>query len=129
MGGVLFVLSLPGSSAGGAEALGYQTPREYAVGPCAGEELCAALPLAGLGWHIHGEHEYYVSVRAANGAGRWSLATSGVYRHSVGLPAPGVVLDVAPPAERTNVAFGVCSVIPGYQSINPSNFLDTMSFF
>ena len=78
------------------------------MGPCLSRTSCAAFLLSSLAWYLHGDHEYYVSVRAENGAGLATVGTSPVYRHIVQLPSKGVVLDVAPPGEEAMVDLGVC---------------------
>ncbi|XP_022102003.1 uncharacterized protein LOC110985345 [Acanthaster planci] len=100
-----------GSSPGGTETLPYQLERDYKIGPCLSRTLCAAFLLDGLDWHIQGDHEYYVSIRAQNGAGLSTVGTSSVYRHIVQLPSLGVVLDVAPPQEAVIVNLGVAKDI------------------
>ncbi|XP_022107048.1 uncharacterized protein LOC110988105 [Acanthaster planci] len=96
-----------GSSPGGTETLAYKTEKYYRIGPCSSHTSCAAFALDDLDWHLHGDHEYYVSVRAQNGAGLTTVGISSVYRHIVQLPSLGVVLDVAPPGEEAAVDFEV----------------------
>ena len=62
-----------------------------------------------LSWYLHGDHEYYISVKAKNGAGLCTVGTSSVYRHIMQLPSKGVVLDVPPSGEDVIVDFGVCT--------------------
>ncbi|XP_022103295.1 uncharacterized protein LOC110986023 [Acanthaster planci] len=100
-----------GSSPGGTETLSYLTEKYYRIGPCSSQTSCAAFSLDDLNWHLHGDHEYYVSVRAQNGAGLTTVGISSVYRHIVQLPSLGVVLDVAPPGEEVAVDFGVAQDI------------------
>ncbi|XP_038050780.1 uncharacterized protein LOC119723938 isoform X2 [Patiria miniata] len=100
-----------GSTPGGAETLPFQEEKDYKIGPCSSRTSCAAFSLADLDWHLHGDHEYYVSVRAQNGAGLATVGTSSVYRHIVQLPSLGVVLDVAPRGEQVNMDFGVAKDI------------------
>ncbi|XP_038057739.1 uncharacterized protein LOC119729229 [Patiria miniata] len=100
-----------GSSPGGTETLDFQKEKAYRIGPCLSRTSCAAFSLDDLDWHLHGDHEYYVSVRAQNGAGLATVGTSSVYRHIVQLPALGVVLDVAPPGEEVHVDLGVAKDI------------------
>ncbi|XP_038051300.1 uncharacterized protein LOC119724354 isoform X2 [Patiria miniata] len=100
-----------GSTPGGTETLPFQEEKDYKIGPCSSQTSCAAFSLADLDWHLHGDHEYYVSIRAQNGAGLATVGTSSVYRHIVQLPSLGVVLDVAPPGEEVDVDFGVAKDI------------------
>ncbi|XP_022105050.1 uncharacterized protein LOC110986986 isoform X2 [Acanthaster planci] len=89
----------------------FQWEKSYRIGPCLTQSSCAAFSLDDLDWHLHGDHEYYVSVRAQNGAGLATVGTSSVYRHIVQLPSVGVVLDVAPPGEEVAVKFGIAKDI------------------
>ncbi|XP_022103276.1 uncharacterized protein LOC110986013 isoform X2 [Acanthaster planci] len=100
-----------GNSPGGTETLSYKTEKIYRIGPCASQSSCAAFALDDLHWHLHGDHEYYVSVRAQNGAGLTIVGISSVYRHIVQLPSLGIVLDVAPPGEEVTVDLGVAKDI------------------
>ncbi|XP_022100380.1 uncharacterized protein LOC110984469 isoform X2 [Acanthaster planci] len=95
-----------GISPGGSETPTFQLEKNYRIGPCSTQSSCAAFSLDDLDWHLHGDHEYYVSVRAQNGAGLATVGTSSVYRPIVQLPSVGVVLDVAPPGEEVAVEFG-----------------------
>ncbi|XP_038062737.1 uncharacterized protein LOC119733220 [Patiria miniata] len=96
-----------GGSPGGTKTLDFQKEKAYRIGPCLSQTSCAAFSLADLDWHLHGDRDYYVSVRAQNGAGFATVGTSSVYRHIVQLPSLGVVLDVAPPGEKVHVDLGV----------------------
>ncbi|XP_038050879.1 uncharacterized protein LOC119724031 [Patiria miniata] len=100
-----------GSSPGGTETVAFETEKDYRIGPCLSRSHCAAFSLDDLNWHLHGDHEYYVTVQAQNGAGLTTAGTSSVYRHMVQLPSVGVVLDVAPPGEESDVNFGVAKDI------------------
>ncbi|XP_038071216.1 uncharacterized protein LOC119740085 [Patiria miniata] len=100
-----------GHGPGGTETFPYQAEDDLKVGPCQLRTSCAAFSLDDVGWRLHGDHEYYVSVRAQNGAGLATVGTSSVYRHIVQLPSVGVVLDVAPPGEAADVTLGVAKDI------------------
>ncbi|XP_038050540.1 uncharacterized protein LOC119723761 [Patiria miniata] len=100
-----------GSTPGGTETLTFETEKDYRIGPCLSRSYCAAFSLDDINWHLHGNHEYYVTVQAQNGAGLTTAGTSSVYRHMVQLPSVGVVFDVAPPKEESDVDFGVANDI------------------
>ncbi|XP_071784665.1 uncharacterized protein [Asterias amurensis] len=94
-----------GHTRGGTEFVSYRSQKEYVIGPCESQTFCAAFLLDDLSWYLHGDHEYYISVKAENSAGLSTVGTSSVYRHIVQLPSQGVVLDVPPSGE--GVDFGV----------------------
>ena len=98
---------ISGSTSGGTETLAFQIEKYYRIGPCLSGTSCAAFSLDSLEWYLHGDHEYYVSVRAQNGAGLSAIGISSVYRHIIQLPSMGVVLDVAPPGELNIRHLGV----------------------
>ncbi|XP_022088109.1 uncharacterized protein LOC110977889 isoform X2 [Acanthaster planci] len=100
-----------GQHRGGTETHSYQEEDDLQIGPCLLRTSCAAFSLADLGWRLHGDHEYYVSVRAQNGAGLVAVGISPVYRHIVQLPSVGVVLDVAPLGEAPDGTLGVAKDI------------------
>ena len=45
-------------------------------------------------WGIHGNHTYYVTVKAENAAGLTTYGVSDPYIHNVQLPSKGIVMDV-----------------------------------
>ena len=45
-------------------------------------------------WGIHGNHTYYVTVKAENAAGLTTYIVSDPYVHNVQLPSKGIVMDV-----------------------------------
>ena len=45
-------------------------------------------------WGIHGNHTYYVTVKAENAAGLTTYGVSDPYVHNVQLPSKGIVMDV-----------------------------------
>ncbi|XP_033637440.1 uncharacterized protein LOC117298344 isoform X1 [Asterias rubens] len=85
-----------GHTRGGTEFVSFRSKEEYVIGPCESQTFCAAFLLDDLSWYLHGDHEYYISVKAENSAGLSTVGTSSVYRHIVQLPSQGVVLDVSP---------------------------------
>jgi hypothetical protein len=57
---------------------------------------CTAIDLSSLEWTLHGNHDYYVTIKVTNLAGLTTTHTSVVYTHDVQPPSPGVVLDINP---------------------------------
>ncbi|CAC5414424.1 unnamed protein product [Mytilus coruscus] len=57
---------------------------------------CTAVMVTTLGWSLHGNHRYYVSIKVTNTAGLVKIKSSGPYIHNVQLPAEGVVFDIEP---------------------------------
>ena len=55
---------------------------------------CAALDLSVLPWQLHANHEYYVSIKAENAIGLFTIATSSVYKHDVTMATGGLIFDV-----------------------------------
>jgi hypothetical protein len=55
---------------------------------------CTAIDLSSLEWTLHGNHDYYVTIKVTNLAGLTTTHTSVVYTHDVQPPSPGVVLDI-----------------------------------
>ncbi|XP_071798435.1 uncharacterized protein [Asterias amurensis] len=96
-----------GHTRGGTETVSFKSNKDYVIGPCESRTSCAAFLLDDLSWYLHGDHEYYISVKAKNGAGLSKVGTSSVYRHNMQLPSKGVVLDVPPSGEDVIVDFGI----------------------
>lgn len=44
-------------------------------------------------WGLHGNHTYYVTIKAENVAGLTTYGVSKPYVHNVQLPAKGIVMD------------------------------------
>lgn len=57
---------------------------------------CTAIDLSSLEWTLHGNHDYYVTIKVTNLAGLTTTHTSVVYTYDVQPPYPGVVLDINP---------------------------------
>ena len=57
---------------------------------------CTAIDLSLLEWTLHGNQDYYVTIKVTNLAGLTTTHTSVVYTHDVQPPSPGVVLDINP---------------------------------
>ena len=57
--------------------------------------ICTAALVTELDWQLHGHHTYYVTLKAENTAGLYTLATSLPYIHDVQLASRGLVLDIA----------------------------------
>lgn len=55
---------------------------------------CTAISTSRLQWHLHGEHTYYVSVKAKNTLGLSAVAVSNKYYHNVEKTTVGVVYDI-----------------------------------
>ena len=55
---------------------------------------CTAINIGRLNWHLHGHQRYYVTVKASNTIGMFTLASSDEYIHDVELPSFGVVFGV-----------------------------------
>ncbi|XP_078664145.1 uncharacterized protein LOC144907216 [Branchiostoma floridae x Branchiostoma belcheri] len=60
------------------------------------EITCTAVATTELQWRLHGNHTYYVSIKATDAAGLSVVEVSPPYVHNVELPARGVVEDVNP---------------------------------
>lgn len=56
---------------------------------------CTAIPIPDTEWGLHGNHTYYVTVKAENAAGLITYGVSDPYVHNVQLPSTGIVMDVA----------------------------------
>nr|XP_034332757.1 uncharacterized protein LOC105327902 isoform X2 [Crassostrea gigas] len=56
---------------------------------------CTAIPISDTEWGLHGNHTYYVTVKAENAAGLLTYGVSDPYVHNVQLPSTGIVMDVA----------------------------------
>ena len=56
---------------------------------------CSAINTDRLNWHLHGHQRYYVTVKASNTVGLFTLESSDEYIHDVELPSVGVVFDVS----------------------------------
>lgn len=55
---------------------------------------CTTIPISDTEWGLHGNHTYYVTVKAENAAGLISYGVSDPYIHNVQLPSTGIVMDV-----------------------------------
>ncbi|XP_066300827.1 uncharacterized protein [Branchiostoma lanceolatum] len=60
------------------------------------EDFCTAVATSELQWGLHGNHTYYVSIKATDAAGLSTTVVSPPYVHYVEPPARGVVEDVNP---------------------------------
>ncbi|KAI8507103.1 hypothetical protein Bbelb_155420, partial [Branchiostoma belcheri] len=60
------------------------------------EITCTAVATTELQWGLHGNHTYYVSIKATDAAGLSVVEVSPPYVHNVEPPARGVVEDVNP---------------------------------
>ncbi|XP_061193435.1 uncharacterized protein LOC133201664 [Saccostrea echinata] len=56
---------------------------------------CTAIPLSDTEWKLHGNHTYYVTIKAENAAGLTTFGVSEPYIHNVQLPSTGIVIDIA----------------------------------
>ena len=56
---------------------------------------CVAIPESSLDWHLHGGHDYYVSLRIEGLSGLSRIVTSDVYSHYSGPPSVGIVYEVS----------------------------------
>lgn len=54
---------------------------------------CTAINISMVEWGIHGNHTYYVTIKAENVAGLTTYGVSEPYVHNVQLPAKGIVMD------------------------------------
>lgn len=57
--------------------------------------ICTAINISTAEWGIHGNHTYYVTIKAENVAGLTTYGVSEPYIHNVQLPSRGVVMDTA----------------------------------
>uniref|UniRef100_A0ABM0M5T3 Uncharacterized protein LOC102801709 n=1 Tax=Saccoglossus kowalevskii TaxID=10224 RepID=A0ABM0M5T3_SACKO len=64
---------------------------------------CVSISVDKLNWHLHGDHSYYVFIRVTNTAGLISIAKSAAYRHVVEPPSKGIVCDILPLSEYTEL--------------------------
>ncbi|XP_062576068.1 uncharacterized protein LOC134237945 [Saccostrea cucullata] len=55
---------------------------------------CTAIPINDTEWKLHGNHTYYVTIKAENIAGLSSFGVSEPYIHNVQLPSTGIVMDI-----------------------------------
>ena len=55
---------------------------------------CTAIALSTLHWELHANHDYYISVKATNVVGLYTIATSSAYTHDISPPTGGLVFDV-----------------------------------
>ena len=55
---------------------------------------CAAFPTDSLPWHLHGELDYYVTIKVRDTAGHFVTACSEPYRHNIELASKGIVHDI-----------------------------------
>ncbi|XP_078321865.1 uncharacterized protein LOC111103999 isoform X3 [Crassostrea virginica] len=55
---------------------------------------CTVISMSDTKWGIHGNHTYYVTVKAENAAGLTTYGVSDPYVHNVQLPSKGIVMDV-----------------------------------
>ncbi len=108
---MLLTFSAVGHTRGGTEIVSFRSKKEYVIGPCESRTSCAAFLLDDTSWYLHGNHQYYISVKAENGAGLSTVGTSYVYKHTVQLPSKGVVLDVEPSGKKVVDDFGVRTFI------------------
>ena len=60
-----------------------------------GIPTCVAIPVSSLDWHLHGGHDYYVSLRIEGLSGLSTIVTSEVYTHYSGPPTLGMVYEVS----------------------------------
>ena len=54
---------------------------------------CTAINISTVEWGLHGNHTYYVTIKAENVAGLATYGVSEAYVHNIQLPAEGIVLD------------------------------------
>lgn len=55
---------------------------------------CTDIDISTIEWGFHGNHTYYVTIKAENVAGLTTYGVSEPYVHNVQLPAEGIVMDV-----------------------------------
>ncbi|XP_053398434.1 uncharacterized protein LOC128556766 [Mercenaria mercenaria] len=55
---------------------------------------CTAFSTRSLPWHLHGELDYYVTIKVKDTAGHFVTGCSREYRHNVELASQGIVQDV-----------------------------------
>ncbi|XP_077866322.1 uncharacterized protein LOC144354078 [Saccoglossus kowalevskii] len=82
----------------------YQDVCELSIPP-----TCVAIPTSILDWQLHGEHDYFVSIKVENVAGLSVVVSSTPYRHMVSLPTRGNVIEIVDSANKQ--PFGISSDI------------------
>ncbi|XP_056015772.1 uncharacterized protein LOC125675332 [Ostrea edulis] len=55
---------------------------------------CTAMSVSDMEWGIHGNHTYYITIKAENAAGLTTYGVSEPYIHNVQLPSTGIVMDI-----------------------------------
>jgi hypothetical protein len=55
---------------------------------------CSALSTHVLPWHLHGEIDYFVTIKVRDTAGHFVTASSKPYRHNIELASKGIVHDI-----------------------------------
>jgi hypothetical protein len=55
---------------------------------------CSALSTHLLPWHLHGEIDYFVTIKVRDTAGHFVTAGSKPYRHKIELASRGIVHDI-----------------------------------
>ena len=56
---------------------------------------CTDIDISTIEWGFHGNHTYYVTIKAENVAGLTTYGVSEPYVHNVQLPAEGIVMDTS----------------------------------
>lgn len=55
---------------------------------------CTAFSTQSLPWHLHGEQDYFVTIKVRDTAGQYVTASSTGYRHDIKLASQGIVQDI-----------------------------------
>ncbi|XP_052707847.1 uncharacterized protein LOC128183063 isoform X2 [Crassostrea angulata] len=83
-----------GHSPRGTQVLKYSPLKAGASCSITEPPTCTTIPISDTEWGLHGNHTYYVTVKAENAAGLISYGVSDPYIHNVQLPSTGIVMDV-----------------------------------
>ncbi|CAG2198378.1 unnamed protein product [Mytilus edulis] len=85
-----------GHDAKGTDVAPYQ-PLQYNK-KCVKTEppTCTVIDTKSLGWSLHENHDYYLTIKVTNLAGLSTTQASAVYTHNIQLPTAGIVYDIDP---------------------------------
>ena len=89
---------LAGDSVGGSNLVPFQplSSADSVAGVCEWTDppLCVAVPLSSLQWHLHGDHQYVVTLMLTSLSGLNKWVQSVAYEHYTGPPLPGIVIEL-----------------------------------
>ena len=76
---------------------------------------CAAFSTHSLPWHLHGELDYYVTIKVKDTAGNFLTTCSKPYRHNIELASSGIVHDIEEDLSRVFLFEYNCSLLLMYK--------------